>query len=209
MSFQKQLATGRVAEGWIAQWLMARGHKVMPAYEIEVSQFKGPQLFSAQGEFVSPDMIVFSSNGVIWVEAKHKSVFTWYRKGQRWTTGIDYHHYTHYQEVARQTGLPVWLAFFHRESRPDSRDLRYKCPPKCPTGLFIEDLSQLVLRESHRSPAKDAHRKGVLGHGRYGMVYWSDASLRRVASCEEVYALAQETRNPLEATNQTQRAVAT
>lgn len=186
MSFQKALETGRIAEGWIAQWLMSRGASVMPAYEIEVQQFKGPQLFSGQGEFVSPDMLVFSGKGIIWIEAKHKSVFTWHRKTGQWTTGIDLHHYSQYMHVSKLTKLPVWLMFYHRESTPDARDSRHGCPGECPTGLFGGELFDLVACENHRSLPADKSRDGFVGHGKSGMVYWAERSLKRLATKDEV-----------------------
>lgn len=191
MTFDSALKKGKLAEGWIAKWLIARGHHVMPAYEIEVSEFKGPQLFTPDGEFVSPDLLVFKANGIVWVEAKHKSVFSWYRKGQRWTTGIDYHHYTHYKMVGEKTGLPVYLAFFHREKTPNVIDQIHDCPAECPTGLFIGDITYLSKTESHRSPPKSSSRAGLVGHGRHGMVYWADTALTKVATCREVYEITE------------------
>lgn len=185
-SFDRQLADGRVAEGLIAKWLQARGGAVMPAYEIEKSVGKGPQLFCSEGEFVSPDMLVFSHNEICWIEAKHKSVFTWHRNTQQWTTGIDLRHYGEYFKVLWRTKLPVWLLFYHRESRPDAKDLKYSCPPECPTGLFGAPLLDLVVLENHRAPRFDEARIGMKGHGRSGMVYWSHESLRFLATKEEV-----------------------
>ena len=192
MNFQKALETGRVAEGWIARWLMARGASVMPAYEIEVQQYKGPQVFSAEGELVSPDMLVFSMKGILWIEAKHKSVFTWHRKTGQWTTGIDLHHYTQYLQVAKLTKLPVWLMFYHRESVPDPRDAKHGCPDTCPTGLFGGDIFELVASENHRSLPIDGNRQGFLGHGKSGMVYWAEGALRKFATREEVERVVAE-----------------
>lgn len=195
MTFAKQLATGKVAEGLIAKWLQARGSAVMPAYEIEISRGKGPQLFCREGEFVAPDMLVFNHDGLLWIEAKHKSVFTWYRRGKRWTTGIDLRHYDDYLKVQARTKLPVWLLFYHRESIPADRDLRYdECPRECPTGLFgnsLEVLSQ-PANISHDCPAYDESREGIVGHGRSGMIYWAVSSLKRLASKERVEDAALE-----------------
>jgi len=191
MSFQKSLETGRIAEGWIAKWLIARGASILPAYEIEIPQYKGPQVFSGEGEFVSPDLLVFSDKGILWVEAKHKSVFTWHRKTAQWTTGIDLHHYGQYMHVAKLTKLPVWLMFYHRESSPDSRDLQHGCPKSCPTGLFGGELFDLAMKENHRSLAIDKNRAGFVGHGKSGMVYWADSAFRQFATKEQVEVLGQ------------------
>jgi len=190
MSFASNLATGKVAEGLIAKWLMARGHSVLPVYEIEKSVGKGPQLFRLDDEHVAPDMVVFTDNGVMWVEAKHKSVFTWHRNTRRWTTGIDLRHYVDYMHVGKQTKLPVWLMFFHREETPSPADVRNGCPERCPTGLFGGELISLIGAENHRSPPLDLARDGCVGHGRTGMVYWAHSSLRNLASKEQVLAVA-------------------
>lgn len=183
-SFARQLQIGRVAEGLIAKWLQARGNAVMPAYEIEKSHGKGPQLFSTEGKFVAPDMIVFAHEGVQWIEAKHKSVFTWYRKEKCWVTGIDQRHYQDYQHVMVRTRLPVWLMFYHRESQPAERDLPY-CPAKCPTGLFGGPLNRLMECVNHTSQP----RNGGTGWGKSGMVYWAHSKLTLLATKEEVLEL--------------------
>lgn len=190
MSFESNLATGKVAEGLIAKWLMARGSSVLPAYQIEKSSGKGPQLFSIDGELVVPDMLVFNHDGIAWIESKHKTVFTWHRQTQQWTTGIDIRHYSDYLHVAKQTKLPVWLLFFHNEKTPSERDLVAGCPRECPTGLFGGELFYLVTNENHRSLSYDPSRSGFKGHGKSGMVYWSHKDLRQLATKETILNLA-------------------
>jgi hypothetical protein len=185
MSFETQLEFGRVAESAIAAWLKKRGSAVLPAYEIEKSSGKGPQLFSMEGNFVVPDMLAFTYAGNCWIEAKHKSVFTWHRSTGQWTTGIDLRHYGEYFNVLWRAKLPIWLLFYHRSSVPAEKD-RPHCPPECPTGLFGGKLTDLLFRESHRAPQLDESRKGMRGHGYSGMVYWSEKQLIRLATCEEV-----------------------
>ena len=186
MGFNENLKFGRVAEGLIAKWLMARGSSIMPAYEIEKHSGKGPQLFHAEHQLVAPDLLVFNHAGVQWIESKHKSVFTWHRVTGKWTTGIDLRHYTDYLMVSKQTKLPVWLLFFHRNSKPDIRDLKQGSPHECPTGLFGGELFSLVAAENHRSPAFDARRTGMIGHGKSGMVYWAVDELKLIATRDEV-----------------------
>ena len=183
--FAQKFQVGQVAEGLIATWLKARGNAILPAYQIERATGKGPQLFSADGAFVAPDLLAFTHDGVCWVEAKHKSVFTWHRMTSKWTTGIDLRHYVEYLRVSWKTKYPVWLMFYHRESTPDRRDLEYGCPSECPTGLFGGELFRLVACENHRSLPYDKTRAGSTGHGRSGMVYWAVDSLRQMASKEE------------------------
>lgn len=186
MSFAENLRTGRATESLIAKWLMARGAAVMPAYEIELKTGKGPQVFTSAASFVAPDLLVFNDHGIQWVEAKHKTVFTWHRMSQQWTTGIDLRHYADYLRVTQQTKLSVWLLFFHDTEQPAGRDVAHGCPDTCPTGLFGGDLFNLVEHESHRTRPLDTFRKGEKGHGHSGMVYWSVNSLRKIASREDV-----------------------
>ncbi len=190
MSFAEKLAFGKVAEGFIAKWLMARGNSVLPVYEIEKSTGKGPQLFGLDSSLVAPDMVAFTENGVVWIEAKHKSVFTWHRNTQQWTTGIDLRHYGDYLKVAKSTKLPVWLMFFHRSSTPSDGDQRMGCPAQCPIGLFGGDIFDLVPKENHRTPPLDYFREGAKGHGRSGMVYWSVSELKRLATYDSVMQIA-------------------
>jgi hypothetical protein len=186
MSFNDQLSVGKVGESLIARYMMSRGHTVLPVYEIEKSSGKGPQLFGMDRDLVAPDMLVFTANGAMFIEAKHKSVFTWHRRTQQWTTGIDLRHYGDYLRVGKQTHLPVWLMFYHRESKPDERDVSHGCPSACPTGLYGGDLFGLVIKENHRSEPFDASRSGFVGHGKSGMVYWAESSLRLLAAKDEV-----------------------
>lgn len=196
MGFNENLAVGQIAESAIAKWLMARGSAVMPAYQVEKQSGKGPQLFTQADGLVAPDLLVFTTNnGIQWIESKHKTVFTWWRKTGAWTTGIDLRHYGDYLRVAKETRLPVWLLFFHRNSKPDPRDLQYGCPPECPTGLFGGELFDLVTKEDHRTtPLDNSRQQGVLGHGKSGMVYWNVADLKKIASREDVLTVESATR---------------
>ena len=191
MGFAQSLKMGRIAESLIARWMIGRGTCILPAYEIEVSSGKGPQLFCPSGSYVSPDLLAFTKKGLFWIEAKHKTVFAWNRSREVWVTGIDLHHYGQYMQVAKQTNLPVWLLFFHRESTPSPGDILHGCPPECPTGLFGGELFDLVTKENHRSPPLDFNREGIKGHGRSGMVYWDPSALQLLATKEEVIAASE------------------
>lgn len=178
-SFEKKLAFGRVAEQHIARWLRFRCDcMVLPVYELELDSGKGPQLFTPDDELVATDLLSIGPKGVKWIEAKHKSVFTWYNAGQRWETGIDLRHYRDYLRIADITDWPVWLLFLHEETIPAAKDLERwpDCPSVCPNGLFGGDLARLRTREAHRSDK----------HGPTGMVYWAHATLDRIATYEQV-----------------------
>lgn len=178
--FEQTLARGRVGESVISRWLQSRGHLVFPAYEVEIGTGKGPQLFSASGDLVLPDVLAFKGRTIHWVEAKHKTCFTWHRNTGRWTTGIDLRHYEEYQEVSARTSLPVWLMFWHPKSTPNPRDVDHGCPPECPTGLFGNEIGILTQRENHRSDR----------WGRSGMVYWAVQSLRLIAPATDLQEAA-------------------
>lgn len=178
--FARKLQFGRVGESLISRWLQARGHLVFPAYEKEIGTGKGPQLFAASGDLVLPDILAFRGSRIQWIEAKHKTCFTWHRSTGRWTTGIDLRHYAEYQEVAARTALPVWLMFWHPKATPDARDLAHGCEPECPIGLFGNDLAVLVTCENHRSDR----------WGKSGMVYWAVDSLKLIAPARDIEAAA-------------------
>lgn len=189
MSFQNNLDFGRVAESLIAKWIMANGYSVLPAYEIEKHQGKGPQLFRANAQYVAPDILAIGSN-IFWAEAKHKTVFTWHRNTKQWTTGIDLRHYEEYLKVQECTNIPVWLFFYHKSPVPSFDDIRHGCPEACPTGLFGGKISELREREHHRCLPLDYQRSGYLGHGHSGMVYWHDSAFSFHAPCEAFATLA-------------------
>jgi len=178
-AFQDKLRVGRVGEGAIARWLRKRGWFVLPVYDLEMAFGKGPRLLAPDTELIATDMFAFrmagTSHTAHFVEAKHKTVFSWHRNTGRWTTGIDLHHYEHYLQVDERTPWPVWLLFLHSSNVPDARDVAHGCPPECPTGLFAGELSALKTCENHRS---DKHANG--------MVYWSESKLTKKATLEEV-----------------------
>lgn len=172
--FRSSLERGQLGESVIAKWCMSRGNGVLPVYEKEIDTGKGPRFFTSKGQFVAPDMFLIPS--MHWVEAKHKTVFTWHRISKQWCTGIDLNHYEGYQKTQETSTRPVWLLFLHRSKKPAQRDLDAGCPAECPTGLFGESLDRLKNNESHRH----------MNWGRHGMVYWAVGSLRLLASLDEL-----------------------
>lgn len=185
MSFAANLEVGQLGESAISRWLRGRGWHILPAYEKEIGTGKGPRLFMATGgpseELITPDLLAMRGGQFFWVEAKHKSVFSWYGKGHYWTTGVDRRHFADYLQVQERTDIPVWLMFLHRQSAPWPQDLQRwtDCPRTCPTGLFGEQLATLAQSKSHESDR----------HGRSGMVYWNVATLKRLSSIEAITPL--------------------
>ena len=172
--FEGNLAFGRAGESAIARWARYRNNCVLPVYEKEIQEGKGPRLFGPNGEHIAPDMLVLPI--MEWIEAKHKNVFTWHRITGRWVTGIDLNHWNGYQDTQRESGRRVWMLFLHRCSQPDFRDIKQGCPPECPTGLFGGSLDYLKRNENHRHD----------NWGRHGMVYWAVDVLKKLATLEEV-----------------------
>lgn len=160
MSFSDMLKIGKAGESAIAQWLQRRGHHVLPVYEKIDMDFKGPVLYRPDGgQLVCPDLLVITHGGIAWIEAKHKTAFTWSRKYEAWNTGIDLHHYYAYIRVQNDLKhIPVWLMFLHQigtaKDTPDGK--------ASPSGLFMASLRHLRQNECHRHE----------NHGKYGMVYW-------------------------------------
>jgi hypothetical protein len=181
--FEANLAFGDIAQTDIAQWILRHDGMVLPVYDIQDDSGKGPRMFGAIRSLIVPDLLVVRKKRLTWIEAKHKSVFTWWRKTQRWTTGIDLHHYRQYLAVEEVSGVPVWLLFLHESSTPWKGDRPYS-PSTCPVGLFGERLEVLRTKVDHEAPPK---RSGN-GHGSSGMMYWAHESLTRLATLDEILA---------------------
>jgi len=161
--FKEQLKFGQIGEGKISQWLMDKGFSILPVYEKIIDSGKGPQLYFPNGKkLIAPDMFIFKGNNAFWIEAKHKTAFSWHRISKRWVTGIDLRHYTDYLEVDDNTEWPVVLFFLHRGGQAKDS------PAESPQGLFGNKLSFLRKNESHR------HQNW----GNSGMVYWSIDKLK-------------------------------
>lgn len=171
-TFQQSLQHGMVGESFIARWLISRGDIILPAYEKIFDTGKGPQLFAKGRKLIAPDLLSInparSAMPTVWFECKTKSVFSWYRMGQSWVTGIDLRHYEDYLAVRDITHMPVFLLFLHTSPVPDRKDLPYCGQRKCPTGLFGGNIDRLMQQESHRSDR----------WGRTGMVYWALPTLK-------------------------------
>ncbi len=159
---------GIAGESQIARWLRDRGFSVLPIYEKLVDQGKGPQLYLPKGSLIAPDLFVFNGTKILWIEAKHKTAFTWHRLTKRWVTGIDLRHYEDYCRVADETPWHVWLLFLHEGGQAKDS------PANSPRGLFGRDLEHLRKDENHRSP----------NWGRRGMVYWAHESLHLLAESQ-------------------------
>ncbi len=176
-TFEKSLEFGQIGESLIAQYLRKRGWTILPVYEKEIDNGKGPRLFLPYGlpeaELIAPDIQALRNQQIKWFEAKHKNAATYYRKKQRWQTGIDKRHYIDYKRVQEVTKWPVWLLFLQREST--SKYAPADVGP-CPTGLFGCPITQ------HWSDDGWYERDGR----RYDMVYWGIEELKLLATLADV-----------------------
>tara|TARA_Y100001937_G_C7123804_1_gene333902 strand:- start:1543 stop:2142 length:600 start_codon:yes stop_codon:yes gene_type:complete len=175
--FKRNLEKGLLGESMIAKWLTFRNGVVLPAYQQEINTGKGPRVYTKDGKLVAPDMVyMHREKGTVWVEAKQKSRFSWYRKKKRWETGIDAHHWSHYQEVSKLSDAPLWLLFLHTVKDPWNHDIPYLPSTEsfCPVGLF--GISAIKAAKIYRYAPQHAK----------GMVYWGHEDLSLLASLEEV-----------------------
>lgn len=170
LTFSDSLSFGRAAESDIATWVRSRGWSVLPVYETLMETGKGPQLFTPLEGLIAPDMLIFKGDKALWIEAKHKTAFSWHRMTRRWCTGIDLRHYADYCKVADSSPWPVWLLFLHRGGQAKDS------PPESPAGLFGNTLEFLRDHEHHRHS----------NYGRSGMVYWELDRLVLLAALETV-----------------------
>lgn len=171
--FDTLRSIGNIGENKIAQWLMTKwGCLVIPLYDAEMEYGKSERIFYAKGSFISPDMIAFRGEKLYWIEAKHKSVFSWHRLTRQWVTGIDLVHYDHYQRLSHSVMGKFMIMFLHQQAYGTLRDEPYPCP----VGLFGAELTYLTLHENHRHT----------NFGRGGMVYWAHKTLTQFATLEEL-----------------------
>lgn len=175
VKFAEQLYFGKVGEGRIARWLISRGWTVLPVYEKEIHEGKGPVVYSANSNLIAPDMLAFKLDEIKWIEAKTKSSFSWHRKTNKWVTGIDLRHYDDYLKVSKLCCWSMWLLFLHIDSC-GAKDTPKELIGMSPIGLFGNTLSFLSQHENHRHD----------NWGKAGMVYWTRDSLQKITSIESL-----------------------
>jgi len=177
-TFQKNLAFGQIAETQIARWLRSRGYAVLPAYDLEYDTGKGPRLFTPTSQLVSPDLLAMKGKKVRWVECKHKTVFTWYRKSPRadkWQTGADARHVEDYHAVATDYPFPVYLLFLHTSDAAKE----YNGFRASPTGLYSGNLATIFPLAEKRFDTSQ----------RRWFYYWHREDLTLLASLADVNAV--------------------
>lgn len=140
MTFAEKLAWGKVGESMIARWLMKQGHAVAPLYNELGSDDKGPRMFALTRNLILPDMLMAKDGNSLFVEAKRKSRFSWFRNRKDWTTGISLRLFNDYLEVRKRTGLPLWLYFLQE----GGKDRDAPPPGDSPRGLFGGEILMLA-----------------------------------------------------------------
>lgn len=168
-NFSHQLKFGVIGENRISRWLKNRGNTILPIYETEINTGKGPRLYTPEENLIAPDMLILSDDGILWIEAKHKTAFTWHRISKKFVTGIDLRHYEDYCKIAERYPYEVWLMFLHEGGTA-------KDSPSSPSGLFANSLEYLKENENHRHD----------NWGKSGMVYWSIDNLKKLAEITEI-----------------------
>lgn len=182
--FNARLDEGMVGESLIARWLIRRGFIVLPAYEKVVRNFKGPRIYTASGNLIAPDMLIFRHDDekclmeTMWIEAKSKAAFTWYRISGSYQDGVDLRCWIDYKALQAKCPWPVWLLFLHRPGHVAKDNPPGMVPP---SGLFGAPISKLIETADHTSDR--------YGHG--GMVYWNVRALSKgsgapIATWDEV-----------------------
>lgn len=177
--FEARLEQGKTGESLIARWLQRRGYNVLPAYEKEENEHKGPRIFSATRDLVAPDLLAFGApKGVVrvfWAEAKSKAAFTWHRITGTYQDGIDRRHWLDYLELRRRMLWDLWLLFLHAPG-----GLAKDNPPNMvpPSGLFGGEVLQLAKCIDHESDK----------YGDGGMVYWRCEDLMAAGKPLATYA---------------------
>jgi hypothetical protein len=173
-AFQLSLRNGQTGESLIAHWLRSRGCHVLPVYETEMGNYKGPRLFAASGQLIAPDALVFKGEKAFWAEVKHKTAFAWHRNSGHWTTGINIKYFEQYLEVGEKTGLEVWLFFL--QAGGEAKD-----SPQSEPGLFCQEIK--VLRDCE-----------LMRSDKTQMVYWAKESLIKRATYDQVTETVFQTR---------------
>lgn len=117
-SFEEQLAFGREIEKAIGQWLMERGQRILPVYDYSgLAEGKAPKFTAAvqSDSLVLPDLLGIKNGKSTWFEVKFKDRADFTHNTARLETGISKRLWDHYQKVEKESGLPVWLIFAHKQ----------------------------------------------------------------------------------------------
>lgn len=171
-TFKESLAFGQDGERDVENWLRYKGCQVLATGDAERNN-KGVRLWG-QSPTVAPDLMAYHTQwkNWRWIEVKRKGTFSFYRKKQVWTTGLDLHLFKEYKLIHELTQTPVWIFFWHDKSVFD-----FSARAESPTGLYGNEITILNKNYSHTS---DKYGKG-------GMIYFEQKHLKSITTVEEVH----------------------
>ena len=155
--FVDRLRRGQVGEGVVSHWARRLGFSVIPLGDLPPSAHGGPRL-PAPGarELLSPDLLLIRDGAPLFLEVKRKARFSLHQATGDLVTGIEARALDGYREVARVTGVPTFLGFWHGDSHP-----------ACFIGGEIDYLA-------HRVHHEHDFRNGT-------MLYWARDALKDLA----------------------------
>jgi hypothetical protein len=131
-SFEENLEYGKKGESIVGELLVREGNTVIPCATLPAEEYKGPRVFTPEGEMISPDFISIANGHAIWVEVKAKKHSSYHRISGTWNTKIEAKVLRTYTRVADITGCPLDIYFLHAESY-DPESGRYDAP----IGIYI------------------------------------------------------------------------
>lgn len=183
LDFESKLKFGQQAEQWLERWIAQKyGWAILPVYE-GGRENKGPRLIVPNSHnLILPDLLAIRANEARWIEVKRKSIFSWHRKYQYWSTGIDRRSFDHYIEVRKRSPWHLFLMFLHA---PGVDPIVNK---PCPSGLFASEITKLA--EALKPNSTIGHTYDRYGKG--GMVYWRMEAFQKLATYEEVTGISKD-----------------
>jgi len=107
-------------------------------------------------------------------DAKEKDRTTFFRKKQRWQSGIDRWCKEAYCDAERLTQTPTWVFHLVEEATVKEMDAQH-VPPQHrvpPSGLFVHPVL-LPIADSHKDDKRD-------------MVYWAIKDMKKLAELDQV-----------------------
>ena len=105
----------------MADWLKARGWRVLPVYDYSGKGDSKAPRFEGRGPITSlvmPDLLAARDGELRFVEVKYKTRPDYTRATGRLETGISLRLFRDYQAVEACTGAPVWIVWIHGTARP-------------------------------------------------------------------------------------------
>lgn len=112
-NFSDLLKFGEEGEKDIALFLINKGYHVLPLYQFEADI--APKIFG-DNAYVSPDLVVFKDKACTFVEVKRKT--RWIKYKGVIETGCNHRTYLHYKEIAKKTGIDLFMVFKHESINP-------------------------------------------------------------------------------------------